>query len=87
MQKTLSTSIAVLSGLSGAPAKAMPFGSLFGAPPDVISVATGCGPDTFPDLKRTTSAFPNHSKSSSPSHLIFRKRTIAIVPVTTSSIS
>jgi hypothetical protein len=44
MQKTLSTSIVVLLGVSGAPAKAMPFGSLPGAPPDVISVGMGCGP-------------------------------------------
>jgi hypothetical protein len=34
----------VLLGLSGTPAKALPFGSLLSAPPDVISVATGCGP-------------------------------------------
>jgi hypothetical protein len=44
MQKALPTSIVVLLGLSGAPAKAIPFGSLPGGPPDVISVATGCGP-------------------------------------------
>jgi hypothetical protein len=44
MQKALLTSIVVLLALSGAPAKAMPFGLLPGAPPDVTSVSMGCGP-------------------------------------------
>jgi hypothetical protein len=44
MQKALLTSIVALLSLSGAPAKSMPFGSLPGAPPDVVSVSMGCGP-------------------------------------------
>jgi hypothetical protein len=44
MQKALPTSIVVLLGLSGAPAKAMPFDSLPGAPRNVISVPMSCGP-------------------------------------------
>ena len=44
MQKTLPTSMAVLLALIGVPAKAMPFGSLPAAPPEVISVGMGCGP-------------------------------------------
>ena len=45
MQKALLTSIVVLLALSGAPAKAMPFGLLLGAPPDLMSVSMSCGPD------------------------------------------
>jgi hypothetical protein len=44
MQKALLTSIVVLLSLSGAPAKAMPFGLLPASPPDVMSVSMGCGP-------------------------------------------
>ena len=44
MRKALLASAVMLFGLGGAPAKAMPLGSLPGAPPSVTPVAMGCGP-------------------------------------------
>ncbi len=44
MRKTLFASAIMTLGLGGAPAEAMPFGSLHVAPPRVTLVAMGCGP-------------------------------------------
>jgi hypothetical protein len=44
MQRALLTLLVVLLGLSGAPANAMPFGSLPVAAPNIVPVAMGCGP-------------------------------------------
>jgi hypothetical protein len=45
MQKAfLSTVVALLGLIGGAPAKAMPLGLLPGTPPDVMVVSMGCGP-------------------------------------------